>query len=550
MKQFFLLLFSIVSSIQILFAQQELNYSFKIDSLNNKPALVVDLSFKAADSVATYLQLPDHWASQEQLYRAVKELKCLSKGVRLENTKDSSVILIHHRPKQKILIQYTLQQDWEGELNYPINYRAVINKEYLHFTGYSLLVYPKQKDSTLITVSLDWNNMPKQWNIANSLHTGTRHYKGKILLTDFVNSLYIAGDYRLYTTFINKKPVYVAIRGMDWKFTDSTMLNAVSQVISTERNFWKDHTETSFLVTLTPFGGQGSINGSALNKAFLTCMTTEFPFDLHLYGLLAHEYFHRWNGVEMYMQGAENEQEDAWFGEGFTEYYTYKLLYKGNIISIDEYVQKTNSTLAEYYLSPVKNESKEAMGKNFWGSRDFQMLPYKKGFAYALYLDYLIQKTTNQQKSLDDFMFSLRSSIQSGEKLTEELFLKNLNSFLEKDISQEHHEYITYGKTIPVMTGSMGKEVSDSIQSLSPFELGFDFNATAKTNIISGVVENSNAWKAGLRDGQPWKGGSIYFDNIEKEAEVVVMENGVEKKITYFPKGSKVVEVRQFYLRK
>lgn len=550
MKQFLLLFFSIVSSIQILFAQQELNYSFKIDSLNNKPVLVVDLSFKAKDSVATYLQLPNHWASQKQLYHAVKELKCLSKGVRVENTNDSSVVLIHHRPKQKILIQYTLLQDWEGELKYPINYRAIINKEYVHCTGYSLLVYPKQKESTLLTVALDWNKMPKLWNIANSLHSGTRQYKGKILLSDFVNSLYVAGDYRMYTTFINKKPVYVAMRGKNWKFTDSTMLNAVSQVISTERNFWNDHTEASFLVTLTPFDGQGSINGSALNKAFLTCMTTEFPFDLHLYGLLSHEYFHRWNGVEMYMQGAENEQEDAWFGEGFTEYYTYKLLYKGNLISLEEYIQKTNSTLAEYYLSPVKNESKEAMGKNFWGSRDFQMLPYKKGFAYALYLDYLIQKTTNQQKSLDDFMFSLRSSVQSGEKLTEELFLKNLNLFLGKDIRREHHEYITSGKTIPVMSGSMGKEVSDSIQSLSPFELGFDFDATAKTNIISGVVENSNAWKAGLRDGQAWKGGSIYFDNIEKEAEVVIMENGTEKKITYFPKGSKVVEVRQFYLRK
>ncbi len=69
-------------------------------------------------------------------------------------------------------------------------------------------------------------------------------------------------------------------------------------------------------------------------------MTEDFPADIYLLGLLTHEYMHKWIGVEI--QFLEDGQENAWFTEGFTEYYTYKLLHQAALISEKEYTQITN----------------------------------------------------------------------------------------------------------------------------------------------------------------------------------------------------------------
>lgn len=515
-----------------------------MDTINEH--LKIQFNFLGNKSGKTKLMLPDRWANQENLYQAIHSLKCLNKNVKLLSEGDSTQLILQHKPGQKIDIEYFLKQDWKGDLSYPKNYRGIVNNTFFHYTGYSLFVLPKFDDTTYIHVDFDWRGLPKNWNIANSFHTISKKIAVKTTPDNLLNAIYVAGDYRIHTSFINQKPIYFAIRGKDWKFSDQTALDIITKVIQVERDFWKDHTENYYLVTMTPFSGQGSINGSALHQSFLTGMTTEFPFDLHLYGLIAHEYFHRWNGVEFHMEG--KEQENAWFGEGFTEYYTYKLLYKGKLISLQQYIEKTNQTIADYYLSPVKNDSIYTLGTNFWGNRDYQMLPYKKGFAYALYLDQLISKQSLGQRSLDDLLFLIRIRISKAEKLSEELFLNVLNSILKKDLTQEHREYIHNGKTIPILSGSLGDEIKDSIQQLAAFELGFDFNRTSASNKISGVKENSNAWKAGLRDGQIWRGGSIYFDKPDMEALVIIEENGEEKKISYYPKSSNVIEVRQFYL--
>ena len=95
----------------------------------------------------------------------------------------------------------------------------------------------------------------------------------------------------------------------------------------------------------------------------------------------------------------------------------------------------------------------------------------------------------------------------------------------------------------------MGPSVSDSVAALAPFELGFDYEATAKTKILTGVIENSSAWKAGLRNGQKWRGGSIYFDKIQKPALVYIEEEGKIREIKYMPTEANTVLVRQFYLQ-
>jgi hypothetical protein len=63
------------------------------------------------------------------------------------------------------------------------------------------------------------------------------------------------------------------------------------------------------------------------------------------------------------------------------------------------------------------------------------------------------------------------------------------------------------------------------------------------------VVENSSAWHAGLRNGQVWRGGSIYFNDTAKPAMVRIEMDGKIKDIVYQPIGVKKERVRKFYVR-
>lgn len=520
-------------------------YQFSIDTTGAQPALQVSVTIKGTDSGKTWLQLPDVWASQKELWRAVSNLQVITRGVRMDTTNNPALRVLYHQPGVTIRFRYTLQQDWAGELQYPQNYRAVVTSSYIHFTGYSLFVYPKQVLSAHISVSLNWGQMPGNWQVANSLHAGTRKYNGVVELGNFINAVYVAGNYRLHRVMVRQQPVYLAIRGNRWKFTDSALMGAIEKVILAERNFWNDHTEPYYLVTMSPFAGQGSYNGSALYQSFLTGATEEISLNNGLLSLLAHEYFHRWNGVAMAMKG--DEQENAWFGEGFTEYYTYKLLYESGLIPHSEFIKNTNRTIAEYYLSPVKNADKATMGKNFWGSRDYQLLPYKKGFTYALYLEQFIRKESAGKHSLNQLMFALLKAAQQKEPVTEQLFLDIIQQYTGSNITTTHEDYIHRGKTIPVLSGSLGPGVKDSIVLLGVFELGFDYEASVKAKKLTGVKEGSAAWKAGLRNGQPWAGASIYFDNISIPAEVYVMEeNGKTKQVSYMPVAAEKIPVVQF----
>ncbi len=546
MKQLSLLLLGILITYNSFCQRNKLSYSFCYDTLNT--TLTVELEMTGNKSGKTYLQLPDSWASQKELFKALQFLKVTTKGASIYTTNDSGLRYILHKPSQKLKIIYALKQDWRGRLSYPQNYRAIIQKDYIHLTGYALFIFPQKDVSKLVDIELDWSNLPKNWTIANSLHAVSRTYKGQLVLGDFQNSFYTAGDFRLYEMNVSNKPVYVAVRGNNWKFTDTALVSRVSTIISMQRNFWNDHSEPYYFISLIPFEDQGHYNGSALYQSFMLAMSQEFTIDHYFYSLLTHEYFHRWNGIGFSLQ-TNSSQEDAWFKEGFTEYYTYKLLKRSGIVSFTDYLEATNRTIAEYYLSPVRNETQVSLGKNFWNTRDYQQIAYKKGFTYALYIDHLIQHSSQGKYSLDNVMHDLYKARIKKKTLTDTTFIQTVKTYSGIDISSSHKDFIILGKTIPVLPESLDLNTESAIKQMGSFDLGFELDASLKAGKVIGIKEQSEAWKAGLRNDQKIVGHSIYFDMPNKPAEISIEENGKTRKVTYLPMSDVRIEVPQFYLK-
>jgi predicted metalloprotease with PDZ domain len=519
-----------------------LSYQLAYDTTT--AVLTVQLKMTGTDSGKTYLQLPTAFANQDQLYKAVSSLSVMSGNASLDTTSEPSVRLLTHKPNAKLHLTYQLKQDWKGQIIHPKTYRAVLQPTYFHLTGYALFVYPKIAPESTLTLSLNWAGLPKGWAVGNSLHILSRTYTTKIQRKDLENSIFTAGDFRSQSLQVNGKPVYVFTRGNKWKFTDAELATKIQEIISIERQFWKDHSQPYYFVSLIPYEGEGTYNGSSLHQSFMLGMTQDFTMDVSILRLLAHEYFHRWTGGEIEFTGEEGDSK--WFSEGFTEYYAYKLLYQSGLISLSNYIAKANRIIADYYLSPVRNEDRKALSKNYWSTRDYHLLPYNKGFVYALHINHEIQSGSNGKYSLDNVMFDLAKAAKHKQLINDSLFLERVAYYAGKKIDTSHIAYIDNGQLIPVAANSISTKALGSFKQLGAFEIGFDLDASWKAKQIQDVKENSEAWKAGIRNGQKIKGYSISYDEVNKPAEISIEENGSVKKIIYFPMSATKTDVPQF----
>lgn len=83
---------------------------------------------------------------------------------------------------------------------------------------------------------------------------------------------------------------------------------------------------------------------------------------------------------------------------------------------------------------------------------------------------------------------------------------------------------------------------------LKQYEAGFNVNETIKNRVLSGVVEGSAAWRAGLRDGMKTRGLSIRHDDTENDVKISVEDaDGQTKKMDFRPVKEMAELVPQFF---
>jgi len=137
-------------------------------------------------------------------------------------------------------------------------------------------------------------------------------------------------------------------------------------------------------------------------------------------GLVAHEYFHNWNGkrlrsLELGPFDYENEvhSKSLWIGEGFTDYYAGLLVRRAGISKREEYLDELSDQIEAVQTTPGRLVTSVDMASyDTWIKqyRPDENTPnttinyYPKGAVIAFLLDARIRQATNGVKSLDDAM--------------------------------------------------------------------------------------------------------------------------------------------------
>lgn len=509
---------------------------------NGKHHLKIKMAFTAESNGETHLLYQDKAWGQDSLHNVIHDIKILTEKGEIVSNRDSGWYSITH-PKDlnQIEIEYTIKQDSDGDLTTRDTYRPIVQSDYFHLFSHNFFMLPKHVLDTSndnFNVTINWEDFPENYTLTNSF--GNNEVTQVIENTSeekFHTAVFVGGDFRVHEMDIKGKKVAFAIRG-DWKvFKDSTIVEVLEKTVTAQRNFWKDHTQDYFAVTMIPTIQEkgSSFQGSGLTNSFATNASNNEYLEVEgLVYLFNHELQHNWTGL---LIKNDDEEKQYWFSEGFTDYYTIKNISKGKIFNLDEtyFINEFNSFIKSLYTSPVKEMPNNKLTyETFWsGKEGVQKLPYRRGAILAFCIDQKIKQDSNGEFSLDDVLLDFKNdALKSDQKITHPYFIKTVNKYLKKDFKPFFDTHIENGKLYnleQLFTDFNFEYVPNS----KVFDLGFTFSE-GKKSVLS-IDETSEAYKAGLRAGDLLKSRSYYYDSTEYEAEFTVLRNGKTIDIKYFP---------------
>jgi predicted metalloprotease with PDZ domain len=503
-------------------------------------AVQIDLRFRGEADGETPIRLPESWGGESELWRTIQGLRVVSGGALREGAGPTQRI-VTHRPNARLHLRYRIVQDFEGapSAEQGNTYRPVIQPDYFHLIGEAVFVSPEEGDlNGPLRVRI--RNLPRGWTFASDLQ------HGPLTLDRLWSSVMVGGDFRIVER--TDQNVRIAIRG-DFAFTDEDFAGEVGNIISAHRRFFGDPA-SPYLITVielvTPQPGWRSIGGTGLGDAFAFFATPNAE-GMQITRILAHEGLHTWIPREIGGMPAEGEAAHYWFSEGFTDFYTGRILVRDGLWTPQQFADELNQILQAYALSPARDYPNARIAADFWNDQDIERLPYKRGRLLATMWDARLRA---EGRDLDDVILEMRRRAQAGDPLkAAELFPVVMQSF-GQDISEDIATHVDAGARVMLAEdtfGACGRVVTETV---AVFERGFDAGALQNNNlIISGVDPQSNAYAAGLRDGMLFvRRDAGEIGNSQIPITYVVRDGDTERAITYLPAGRTSYERQRLVL--
>lgn len=526
------------------------------------PQVRVSLQVAGTSTGTTELRLQPQWGGIENDGGDVSALKVTdSKGSELTiEHPGTTQWKVTHQPSEPLTVSYIIPARELKPLSRGNDYRTRLEPGLFHMIGELGLILPEHFDNeTLRRFSIAFHGFDQDGgSIVSSFGNGHGPFTLQRSGQDLRHTVILAGKIRTLTRKVNGNAVGIAIVGNEWGFKDDDFADLTAKIIATERDFWNDHTDPWFLVTLTPTGTDAhsfSIGGTGLTDSFALFCNTGLTLDeaspraMQVKRLLAHEYFHTWNGGKI--KSAGEEGAGYWFSEGFTDFYARRLLHSSGMYSDSVYLDQLNEMLGQAAGNPARNAPASRINDEFWKNQDVQKLPYQRGDQVALAVDEKIREVSKGTRSVDDLMKSLLEKTRSGEPYSSDLVLKLIESETDVAFAALIRSVVVDGSEIPLPTSITAPSARLTKGKSRSFDAGFDIDASRKSKILTGVRPGTAAHDAGLRDGQSLKGLSISSGTPEAPpfAKVTIESEGASREITYDPL-TPPIEVPRYTVKK
>lgn len=500
-------------------------FFYNIKPVVSEKKLTVELIFQGNEDGLTEIEIPISWTGKP--FEEIVNLEFSSITGKLEADITSDSIIISHRPCEEIKVKYDVVNLSETQ---DIHSAYFQDKNFFRFTGDVVFLTPKLDPYEKRNIVLEWKDLPSNWSIANSF--GIHEIKQELVLSffSFHLGLFVGGEISILRSEEDENAPYIVMQEKSEFFPKDRLLPLLQTIIHNQRDFWNDHDFSHFLITIVPSDVQQGVHAEAKLNAFIVF----FPPILDeeewksLAWVLTHEHFHTWNPFKMLPSLPDNFDRLAWFTEGFTEYYTAVLCNQAQTLSLDECIEEINKILYSYSTSPFRNVTNDRFQEERWKDVRMQLLAYQRGCLLALLWDSKIRQRTAEKYSLDHVMRDLLQRVQETDHPIQISDIQELvGKYLDnEEAAQDIQNYIVEGKTmVPphhIFAGYLDIQWFEDI--------GFNLRLAQEKGIIKGVIENSNAYKAGLRNGQKFQG---FYRNTEETVSVIVNDHSIEREISY-----------------
>ncbi len=515
-------------------------------------ALAIEVRFKGEADGETVVLLPNEWGGKTQLYQGVRDFKVDGKGVAVETPAPEKRV-VRHTPGTDLRVRYRVVQYWPGvpAVTGDNEYRPVVQPDYFHVLGNAIFAYPDGRGES-VPASFAATGLPRGWSFASDLE----HARAgrKIVLGDVIESVLVGGDFRV----LKRGFVRVAIRGK-WSFTDDAFLARLQPIIASHHAFWRDPDEP-YLVTVIPLEtkpGSRSLGGTGRGDAF-AFFATDNADSVVLNQILAHEHLHTWiprrigSLPEPEAGNERNEARDYWLSEGFTDFYTGRLLVRDGIWSIEDFVSGLNDMLFAFANSPVRTAPNSRIVADFWNDPYVGKLPYQRGQLLATVWDHKLRAATKGERDLDDVVLAMKARAAGPAKppLASQLLVEEMKR-AGVDMGEDMTRYVEKGEAVLLPAEVFAPCGTIATLDLAAFDRGFDPEQTAANgDKIAGLREDSPGYRAGLRNGmQLLKREAGKTGDSRVPLSYRVLDNGVERVITYQPEGKARITMQEFTLK-
>lgn len=500
-------------------------------------AVQIDVRFRGTESGTTGLSLPDAWGGQAQLWHELEDLRVVS-GARLGAGASPAERVLRHRAGASVHIRYRVVQNWSrgpafAEDGNP--YRPIIQPGYFHLIGYAAFVLPELDVDTPARVRV--RGLPAGWRFASDLeHADLR-------LREVRASVSVGGDFRILDH--EASGLRVAIRG-HWSFDDAQLMASVARIVSGHRRFWNEADEPLLVTAIEltpPDPGISRFGGTSLDGSFALFATSDKSLEAIL-PVLAHEDIHTWIPRRIGDMPEQDEAGDYWLSEGFSEFYTARLLVADGTWGPREFAENLNRMLADYAKSPARAFSNARILADFWNDPAVQQLPYQRGRLLATAWDARLR--AGGEHDFDEVILGMRERVQAGAAGTAVELLREVTAAMGFDLADDLRRHVAAGEPVILPEDAFAPCGRVATRRIPAFDLGFDVAATkANLQYIRGTDPDSRAYAAGLRDGMKLvRRISGKTGHSETEMAYLVVDGERKREIRYLPQG-KVVHIVQ-----
>lgn len=433
----------------------------------NSDKILIDLYYKAySDSTIFYFGKPD-LGGQDKIFDIIGNVKSDNNDEIQVYAKDRRITIFHKRSMGKQHLQYEIDAHHISHTNSIVNevFRPLIKSKSFYSLGMNLFLQPADSSQSESTVK--WKVYPKEMKYFISTDpNATPQQKQKLKVSEYETILIVMGeDIHKRKNNYNNTSFYTITSSRDTINNMNKELEPFYHLFFPSiQEFWQDH-QKSYFISLLPIyqnippmeTGLGLKNGLSMKYSGI--------FNKKKQTLLAHEISHNWIGSSLDIEG--DGYDNQWFSEGFNDYVCiFNLARVGMFKSHDFLTYLNDENLTLHYSNPVRAASANTIKENFWADRNYEILPYNRGFIFAFYLDNQIRLASGEKYTLRDFLLKFHQQTKNKKKpVVIEDFLIAISSFLPKEqVRKEVQGYMIKGTPIDFR----------SVKLIKPFRISFD----------------------------------------------------------------------------